>query len=517
MLLHNFVEAYALNTPDAPCITQGDSTFSYSEVVPLANRLANGLISLDVIDGKRVAVLGENAVEHLLLLVAASKTGSVLVPLNYRLAPVELSYIIKDADVEVLIVLEGMDALLEGLREHLSSSVKVFTQGIPGNTDLHGWLDEQSSDEIAIDVSESQAFLQLYTSGTTGSPKGVLLSQYNVISCALMMNTIAKSRANAGTVAVICAPLFHIGGLGGVNFALWAGQHVLLHRTFDPIEMISNLENYDVNSVFMVPAMIMAVLQIPGVDKGDFSKLQQITYGASPISETLLRKAMDVFGCEFVQLYGMTETCGGATGLTANDHHKALSGEPELLRSVGRPLAGVKMRIIDEAGAELPAGEVGEVLLKAETNMIEYHNLPEATASSLTDGWVHTGDAGTLDENGYLFLKDRIKDMVVSGGENIYPVEVENAVMQHDLVIDAAVIGVPDEKFGEALRVFVVLKPETDLCVEDVIEFCRDKIAGYKIPRQLEVLEVLPRNASGKIQKTVLREPFWKGTGRGIG
>jgi acyl-CoA synthetase (AMP-forming)/AMP-acid ligase II len=203
--------------------------------------------------------------------------------------------------------------------------------------------------------------------------------------------------------------------------------------------------------------------------------------------------------------------------LTPDDHRRALAGKPELLRSCGRPSVGVQIKIMDLEGRECPIGEVGEIWVRSDTNMLHYYNLPQATAENLTDGWIHTGDAGYLDGEGYLYLKDRIKDMVVSGGENIYPVEVENALAKHDAVADVAVIGVPDNQYGEALLAFVVTKPGTSLDIETMIAFCRDKIAGYKIPRQLQVVKELPRNPSGKILKKILREPYWQDQGRDVG
>jgi acyl-CoA synthetase (AMP-forming)/AMP-acid ligase II len=283
------------------------------------------------------------------------------------------------------------------------------------------------------------------------------------------------------------------------------------------VRLIDDIEQYPVDSVFMVPAMIMMVLQIPDIEQRDFSKLRQIFYGASPISETVLRKALAVFQCDFVQMYGMTETTGTVVNLSPEDHRKALDGRPELLRSCGRPSIGGAAKVVDSNGNEQPPGEVGEIWLKSETNMLGYYNLPEATTANLTDGWVHTGDAGYMDQEGYLYLKDRIKDMVVSGGENIYPVEVENAIATHNAVVDVAVIGIPDDKYGEALLAFVVTKADMTLTLEELVESCRDKIAGYKIPRQLEIIDELPRNPSGKILKKVLRAPFWEGVERGIG
>ena len=517
MLVHHYLEFYARNTPDLPCVSQGGRTVTYGEVDVLANRLAHGFLGLGVAAGQRVAILGENSIEHSVLFMAASKVGAVAVPLNYRLAPAELAFVIADAEVQVLLVLPGLESTLDSLREQLPAGIHLLTWGQPDSLDWEGWISQWPDTSPGVAVSDREPFIQLYTSGTTGNPKGVVSSHANILTLT-MMNVIATpSRPNRGGAGIVCAPLFHIGGAGSTIAGIYNGQHTLLHRVFDPVEVVNDIEQYPVDAIFMVPAMIMAVLQLPGIEERDFSNLRQIFYGASPISETVLRRAIEVFKCDFVQMYGMTETTGTVVNLSPEDHRRALEGKPELLRSCGRPSVGAQVQVMSPDGEPVPTGEVGEIWVKSDTNMMGYYNLPEATAANLTDGWVHTGDAGYLDEEGYLYLKDRIKDMVVSGGENIYPVEVENAIAKHEAVADVAVIGVPDDKFGEALLAFVVTKPGADLGVDEMIEFCREKIAGYKIPRQLQVVEELPRNPSGKILKKILREPFWKGRSRDIG
>jgi acyl-CoA synthetase (AMP-forming)/AMP-acid ligase II len=517
MLVHHYLEFYARNRPESPCLSQGGKTISYGELDAAANRLANGLLELGVEPGQRVAVLGENSVHHCLLFMAASKVGAVSVPLNYRLAPAELAFVLADANARALLVLDGMESVLAALREQLPADITIISHDQPDSLHLDSWIARFAPGAPGVEVGQDQAFIQLYTSGTTGNPKGVVISHFNILTLTQMNITAMPARPDPGTAGIICAPLFHIGGAGSMISGVFNGQHTLLHRVFDPLELVEDIEQYPVTAVFMVPAMIMAVLQIPGIEGRDFSNLQQVFYGASPISETVLRQAMQVFQCNFLQMYGMTETTGTVTSLSPEDHRLALAGRPELLRSCGRPSVGAQVKVMSSRGEEVPTGEVGEIWIKSDTNMLGYYNLPEATAANLTDGWVHTGDAGYLDEEGYLYLKDRIKDMVVSGGENIYPVEVENALAKHEAVADVAVIGVPDEKFGEALLAFVVPKPGMALSLEDMIEFCRDQIAGYKIPRQLQVVDELPRNPSGKILKKILRAPFWEGVGRDIG
>jgi acyl-CoA synthetase (AMP-forming)/AMP-acid ligase II len=517
VLVHHFLEYYARNTPDLPCLTQHGKTTSFGQVDAMANRAANGFIELGVGHGDRLAILGENGVEHLVLFMAASKIGAVAVSLNYRLAAAELAFILRDAGARVLLCLGGMEDHLAGAADELPEGMTLLSQGAPGTLVWDEWLAQQPDISPGVAVQPQDAFLQLYTSGTTGNPKGVVSTHFNFISLSMMNNTASPKRADAGMSGVICAPLFHIGGAGSLVFGIFTGMETLLHRSFDPAVVVDDIERHNVCNIFMVPAMIMAVLQLPDIEKRDFGRLSQVFYGASPISETVLRRATEVFQCDFIQMYGMTETTGTVVNLSAEDHRRALSGRPELLRSCGRPSVGAEAKVVDADGNELPRGEIGEIWLKSDTNMLSYFNLPDETSANLTDGWVHTGDAGYMDEEGYLYLKDRIKDMVVSGGENIYPVEVENAIARHAAVLDVAVIGVPDEKFGEALLAFVVLKPGGSLEPEELIAFCRDKIAGYKIPRRLEIVEELPRNPSGKILKKILREPYWQGVARNIG
>ena len=517
MLVHHFLEYYARNTPDLPCLTLGDQTTSYGQVDAMANRIANGLLALGLGKGDRVAVLGENSLEHLLVFMAASKMGAVTVSLNYRLAPAELAYIINDANTRVLVALDGMEQSLAGLRQQVAEDITVLSHGFADTLDWSQWMAQHPQSKPVAEPAPEDAYIQLYTSGTTGNPKGVVSSHFNMLSLITMNSIATPHRPNPGMATILCAPLFHIGGAGSVAYNIYCGMQTLLHRTFNPAHVVADMEQHPVSNIFMVPAMIMACLQLPDIEQRDFSQLKQIFYGASPISETVLRRAIEVFQCDFIQMYGMTETTGTVVNLSAEDHRIALAGRPELLRSCGRTSVGGQAKVVDLGGNELPRGEVGEIWLKSDTNMQSYYNLPQATAANLTDGWVHTGDAGYMDDEGYLYLKDRMKDMVVSGGENIYPVEVENALAKHEAITDVAVIGVPDEKFGEALLAFAVLKADASLTLDEMVEFCRDKIAGYKIPRQLEIVDELPRNPSGKILKKILRQPYWENNERGIG
>jgi len=522
MLVHNFFDFYVERFPEKPCIVFAGETASYADVDKEVAIIAAGLSKLGLVEGDRIAMLGENSPEYVQTLFAASKLGCVVIPLNYRLAPAELLYIIEDGDTKLILAPdESQETLLSGIEEQASNLPMVVSKFSNEKTSRQSWNDTFSRSHERIEnrtFSEKLPFIQIYTSGTTGNPKGVLLSHKNLQSGTISGVFAAGNRPQMGTLDLVCAPNFHIGGTGSMLIPILAGGGIVLHKTFDPMAVVQDLQTYPITTTFMVPAMILAIVShVPGIEDMSFPNLKQISYGASPINSTLLTQALKIFECDFYQLYGLTECTGTVISLSAEDHMRALAGEEHLLSSCGRPQIGVQIKIVDEKDQELPVNEIGEILIKGDVVMLGYHGLPEQTAETIKDGWLYSGDSGTLDEEGYLYIKDRIKDMVVSGGENIYPVEVENALAQHDAIADVSVIGVPDEKFGEALMACVVLNSGHELSTEQLIDFCRDKLAGYKIPRQLQILEALPRNPTGKVLKKELRKPFWSDQSRGVG
>ena len=516
MLVHHYLQYYSRNNPLQPCIRQGEYLFTYRDVDRTSNQIANGLLAQRLQKGDRIAILGENSIYHCLLLLAASKVGLIAVPLNYRLAPIELAFIINDSSATTLILLDGQEEIYGLLKTSLDGNIRILAQGLGADLDLDAWIDCHCDSCPDANVAPTDPFLQIYTSGTTGKPKGVISSHFSVLSLCSMNETAVSYRSNVGSAVIACSPLFHIGGASAVIQGIYSGQQVLLHKTFDPVAVLDEIERHSVQSVFLVPSMILALLQVPGVEDRDLSNIRQITYGASPITESLLRRALELFQCDFVQKYGMTETTATAVSLSAADHRRALDTDPELLLSCGRPNVGAQAKIVDARGCEVERMEIGEVWIKSDTNMLGYHNLPDATLATLTDGWVRTGDAGYMDREGYIYLKDRLKDMVVSGGENIYPIEVEQVLSEHPAILEVAVIGVPDKKFGEALLAMVVLQSDADLELNQMISFCREKLAGFKIPRQMKLIDQLPRGPSGKVLKKDLRAPFWEESGRSI-
>ncbi|MGE0373020.1 MAG: AMP-binding protein, partial [Gammaproteobacteria bacterium] len=405
-------------------------------------------------------------------------------------------------------------ALVPALRAECPSLVEVVAMegGLDGAAAFTAWRDAQPARDPALPVPADDDVLQLYTSGTTGHPKGVQLTHANYLGLFKSAEPTGLMDAGPGDVVLVAMPVFHVAGTNIGLLALAQGSTGVVMRDVDPGVILGLIQQYRVNYVFVVPAVILFMLQHPACATTDFSSVRRLSYGASPIAEDLLRKAQAVFQCPFVQLYGLTETTGAGTYLPAEAHESARAK----LRSCGVPYPGIDIRVIDLAGNALPPGEVGEIVIRGATVMKGYWNKPDATAKAIIGEWFHTGDAGYFDDEGYLFIHDRLKDMIVSGGENIYPAEVENAVFGHPAVADVAVIGVPDEKWGETVKAVVVLKPGMQATEGEIIEFTRTRIAGYKIPRSVDFIAALPRNPSGKILRRELREPYWAGKTRRV-
>jgi long-chain acyl-CoA synthetase len=357
--------------------------------------------------------------------------------------------------------------------------------------------------------------MQLYTSGTTGLPKGVMLTNANMSSAIEAANETFHIADD--TVSLVAMPLFHIGGSGWALCGMSRGGRSVILRDVDPNLLLELIARERITEMFLVPAVLMFLLATPSLGTTDLSSLRVIFYGASPISEDVLVKCMDAFGCAFCQVYGMTETTGAITSLPFEDHDPN-GPRRGLLRSAGKPHESVQLRIVDpDTGTDAPVGGVGEVWTRSPFNMAGYWGKEGETAATISeDGWLRTGDAGYFDAEGYLYLHDRIKDMIVSGAENVYPAEVENVLLSHPAVADAAVIGVPHETWGETVKAIVVLAPGASLDEASIIEHCRANLAHYKCPTSVDVTDALPRNPSGKILKRELRAPYWAGKERAI-
>ncbi len=490
---------------------------SFAEFDLKTNRVANGLRALGVKPGERIAYLGKNSDIFFELLLGATKANVVMAPVNWRLAGPEIAFIVADCKAPVLFVGPEFISQVRNINSQLPDLRTVITTegGAPEWQDFTTWRDAQSADDPKVDVRASDIAIQLYTSGTTGKPKGAMLAHANLLN---LVNAGDEERPDwnkwtSDDVSLVAMPVFHIGGSGWGVMGLYHGAKGVIAREFDPTKVLDFFEQSGITKLFMVPAAMQFVVRQPRAGEVDFSKLKYMLYGASPIPAALLKECIEVFKCGFVQMYGMTETTGTIVALPPEDHVEGL----ERMRSAGKALPGVELAILDVNGNNLPPGEVGEIATRSGSNMAGYWNLPEATARTLDrDGWLRTGDAGYLDKDGYLYIHDRIKDMIISGGENIYPAEVESAICDHPDVAEVAVVGVPDDKWGEAVKAIVVMKPGKSATPSDIINFTRERIAGFKTPKSVEFMQALPRNASGKILRRHLRDPYWEGKDRQV-
>jgi acyl-CoA synthetase (AMP-forming)/AMP-acid ligase II len=518
MRLHDFLDFHAREHPALEFAVQDGRRLDYAEARDGANRLANACVHAGLAVGDRVAILGKNSIPYVLSYFGASKAGAVPVPLNYRLAPPELVYIVNDAQAKVLIAAAEYREMVDGIRGELGTVTRFVSIGGParGWDDYDAWVNGESAAPPARTIRDGDDVYQMYTSGTTGRPKGAVLTHR-----AVTINLVQGNLYLAGEVGerwLIVAPLYHAAAAVTTFAAIFAGGSLYIMTDFNPAEAVRALSEERIARATLVPAMIQACLVgVPDVAQRRYDSLRIITYGASPISEQTLRSAIDVFQCEFIQGYGMTETTAVLTYLPAADHVRALREKPDLLLSAGRAVAGTEVRIVDEQDRPVPSGTIGQIIARGPQMMRGYWNQDEATTEALRGGWMHTGDAGIMDAEGFIYIQDRVKDMIVSGGENVYPREVEEVLFQHPQVADAAVIGVPDDRFGEAVKAVIVLREGETATAEDIIDFCRDKLGGYKRPRSVDFLAALPRNPSGKVLKRELREKYWAGQRRRVG
>jgi acyl-CoA synthetase (AMP-forming)/AMP-acid ligase II len=510
---------HARHRPTKTALVFDGESVDYLTFDKRCSQVANGLAAMGVKRGDRIAFIGKNSSDYFELLFGAAKAGVVLVPISWRLAAMEVDYILSDGEVKTIFY----DAELAPLLAKSPAAQNIPGIAMMGSGEFRSWRDNQNSDDPKVDVSSSDVFIQLYTSGTTGHPKGVQLPHGNFFA-------IEKRRVAAGSpdedlfewnlwgpddVGLITMPCFHISGTGWGVVGLYAGAKNIVMREFSPEGVLNSFNEHGVTKLLLVPTAIQMVLDHPAAATTNFDSLKYLAYGASPIPLEILKRAIQVFQCEFVQMYGLTETTGAVTFLPAKDHE--VSGNQRML-SAGRAVYGMELAIFDSEGKRLAPNEIGEICVRTPTLMSGYWKLPDRTAECVdADGWFHTGDAGCLDEDGYVYIKDRIKDMIVSGGVNIYPAEIENALYAMREVAEAAVIGVPDSKWGEAVMAFIVPRAGAKLDADSIMTFCRDRIAGYKIPRRIEFVSALPRNGTGKVMKTELRKPYWSGRERQVG
>ena len=514
--LADLIRVHGAERTDEPAITFEGRTFSFGELDARSSQVANALAAEGVGPGDRVAILDKNSVEYFELLFGGAKLNAVNVAVNWRLAAPEVAQILEDSDSKVLVVGAEFTTVLDAIAGDLSSIKKiVVVGGHPGYDAFSDWVDGQPSTDPGVVPGPGDVCFQLYTSGTTGLPKGVMLTNANLFT--LLPVAAPDWGFSADSVNLVAMPLFHIGGSGYATVGLFVGCHTILMREVDPAAMLAIIPEQNVTNMFAVPAVLQFMLMMPGVNETDFSTLHTIVYGASPISVEVLAGSIKTFGSKFIQAYGMTETTGAIVALMPEDHDPD-GPNAHRLRAAGKAMPGVELRIIDpDTLTDAALGEVGEIWTRSGQNMLGYWRKDEETRNTITeDGWLKTGDAGYLDADGYLFIHDRVKDMIISGGENIYPAEIENCLMSHPGIADVASFGVPSEKWGETVHAAVVKAAGADPTPEEIIAFARERLAHFKCPTSVSYVDALPRNPSGKILRRELRAPFWEGRERSV-
>ena len=504
-----FVRHWAAERPDNIVLEQGDDAISFSEFEERSRKIIAMLASHGVGKGDRIAWLGKNSRHYFELFYSAARVGAVMVPIGWRLAAPEIAYILGDTGAKLLLLGEGFEEMAAKACGKMDDPPEILsTPAALAEIDAAPAAD-------FTPAGPDDAVLQLYTSGTTGNPKGAVLTNRNLFSLRVPSKEEGQpwSFFDDDEAILVCMPCAHIGGTGLGIMAMGAGIRAIVQEEFTPDGVLDAFEQ-GITRLFIVPAALQMVVQHPRAKTTDMSAVKYVMYGAAPIPLDLLREAVRTIPeAGFMQCYGMTETTGTIAALPPEDH--SLEGN-QRMKSAGKAVPGAELKVIGEDGEELPRGEVGELICKSPSNMAGYWNLPDATRSSLRDGWMHTGDAAYMDEDGYVFIQDRIKDMIISGGENVYPAQVESAIYGHPAIAEVAVIGVPDETWGEAVKACIVAKPGEEMDEASIIEWTRERLAGFKVPKSIDVIDVMPRNASGKILRKDLRAPYWEGRERQV-
>ena len=505
--------------PEKLALCQEEREWTYAEANSRINSLANGLRGIGLEKGEKVAILAFNCPQFLETLFACFKAGLCTVPINLRLHPSEYSYIVDHSDCAAIVFSEDFREPLSALGGHLPK-VRHFiclSDGLNEMLDYECLINSNSPDFADVYVERDDLAWIFYTSGTTGAPKGAMLSHGNLL--AMTMNFYADIHPLGPEDAVLhAAPLSHGSGLYSLaNVGKAANNVILGSRSFDPEIVCATIQKRKITNMFAAPTMIKMLVSFPEISKYDLSSLKCLNYGGGPIYLEDLKEALRKLPDCLVQLYGQGEAPMTITYLRREEHLLIGNKEQmERLKSAGIARTDVEVRVVDEDDNEVSAGTMGEIVVRGEVVMKGYWKNAEATAETLRNGWLHTGDLGKMDDRGYIYLLDRSKDMVISGGENIYPREVEDILLRHPAIHEVAVIGVPDEKWGEALKAVVSLKPGAKVSEEEIIDFCKRNLASYKKPKSIEFVDVIPKNPYGKILKKDLREKYWAGQDRRI-
>lgn len=524
MLVTEMMEKARTFYPEKYGVICGDRRFTYSQFGERVDRFSNALQDLGLRRGDTVAILHRNCHQYLEAYFATMQVGIVLCPLNYRLSPREFAFILNDNGAKALIA-EGhfVDQVKKTFPQVPHLKEVIWTSGEP-TEGLEGSGYEDLCDSASpfppsgVSIKEEGVIQLYYTSGTTGRQKGVMLSHRNVYTHAL--STIAELHLTDEDVWIHAAPMFHLADAWATWAITWVGATHTFVKEFNPTEVLETIQRERVTISNMIPMMLNMLVNYPEVDKYDLSSLRAILSGGAPIAPEVVRKIMETFKCDYIQTYGMTETSPYLTMSILKGHLKQLPEEEQFKykAATGRAVMGISLKVADEKGEEVKhdGKEVGEIVVKGDAVTQGYWGLPEETEKAIKDGWLYTGDLAVIDTEGYVNIVDRKKDMIVTGGENVYSTEVENVLYMHPAILEAAVVGVPDEKWGEAVKAVVVLKEGQKATEEEIITFCRENIAHYKAPKSVDFIDELPKTGSGKIYKKGLRDKYWEDKGKRV-
>ena len=510
----------ALLYPEYEAFIYGKERITFAQFNARVNRLIHALHSMGVKKGEGIGILSWNCLEYADVYGAAMKGGFIISPFNPRLQANELDYLINYSEINTLFVGRELLEMVNQLRPRfpkVKNYISLETSA-PGMISHHDLLRAHSEEEPDVQVKEEDPFLIFYTSGTTGTPRGALYTEGRNIE-----NTRTKAiqlGVEPGDKHIMILPLFHIGGYSHFwAFFYVGGSNVIMpQRSFDPAATLQAIQDEKATDIHIVPTHLVTMLALPNISQYDLRSLKRIWYAASPMPTELLRRGMERFGAIFMQGYGQSES-GPEITFFPKKSHQVLDKpqeEQKVLASCGQPCVGVHVRIVDENNNDVKPHVVGEVVVQSKMVMVEYWHKPDETRDVMADGWLHTGDMGYYDEKGYVYLVDRKKDMIVTGGENVYPREVEEVLYRHPAVAEAAVIGVPDDLWIERVHAVVVLKEGQHATEDEIMEFCKQHLARYKAPKSVEFVESLPKNPQGKILKRELRKKYWTGSERKI-
>ena len=503
----------ALLYPGQEAFVYGDTRITFSEFNTRVNKLIHALQAMGVKKGEVIGILSWNCLEYADVYGAAMKGGFIASPFNPRLREDELEYIINYSEVNTIFVGPELLEVANSLRPRLPK-VKNFISfegSAPSMMAHHDLLASHSGQEPDVQVDEDDPVCIIYTSGTTGVPRGALYTQRRFIEDSKTL--VIDMGLQPGHKRVLITPLFHVAGNTHFRSSLYIGGCNIILKFFDPAATLQIIQDERATHMDLVPTHLVAMLNLPDLNKYDISSMKFLWYGASPMPLEVLKKGMKVFGPIFAQGYGQSESGPAISHLSKEDHNVLDRPEKEQkkLVSAGRPDIGVQVRIVDDEGNDVKPGEVGEIIVWSKHIMVEYWHKPDDTRANIVNGWLHTGDMGYYDEEGYIYIVDRRKDMIISGGENVYPREVEEILYRHPVVLEATVIGIPDPYWVERVHAVVVTKKGASTTAEELIAFCKERIAGYKAPKSVEFVDSLPKNPAGKILKRELREKYWVG------